>query len=233
MAKNFPIALSTIRPFLPDDVPTLADTLGNLPYTEERGYGFRALQQNGTYLTATLIKRRVNTIHQLDPDTRELISEEIFVFDEISFALDGRYRLLEVFGPLSHAASVRATLRGLMLSGTKLSPANIVPARLLGQLLEAGAQLDIQSMSVANFQHRDGIRGKYDIHTIPMDVAQQIIEQYPRNVKRAVVTVTLPSFDHFTLHILTRGGIRLDCAASQREALVAYLKSIYFKPLMS
>ena len=60
---------------------------------------------------------------------------------------------------------------------------------------------------------------------------QTIIQQYPRNVKRVVATLTLPSIGNFSLHILSKGGLRLSCEEGQVEAILSYLKSIHFEPV--
>ena len=229
MQKTYSIALSFLKPFLPDDIESFAQTFSEMPYSDERAYGFRQVRQEGAYLSAVLIRRTTSHIYQLDFELGELVSQEIFVFHEIPFALDAQFKLLEVYGPIQQAPKVRAILRSLTLSGTRISPVSLLPAQLLNDLLAAEGEVQINGLSVTNFQHRDGIRGRYDIQTIPRDVAQQILQEYPRNVKRAALSVTLPNFDHFNLQVSHKGNLRIKCEEHQLAQALQHLKTHHFE----
>ena len=171
MKKTVSVSLSYLKPFPPEDVDNFEQTFTEMPYTEERGFGFRAVARQDTYLGAVLINRRATFISQFDVEKRELVQEEIFLFDEIPFALDQSYQLLEVFGTANQAPKVRNALRSLIRSGTKISTIDLLPAQLIGDLIEVAEKVEIENLYVDNFQHQEGIRGRYDIHTLPSDVA--------------------------------------------------------------
>jgi hypothetical protein len=230
MSQQFPVSLSRIFPFHQEDLLALSDTLQDLPYTAERGYGFRYVELSEQILQATLIRRTTTTVKQFDAEARQVVARDIFIFHEIAFAIDAQFRLLTVFGPVSHAPKVRAVLRSLLQTGTKVNRADLAPAEVLSRLFEVAEAVSVQGLTVENFQHQEGVRGRYKIEVLPSAVAQQIVAQYPRNVLRAQVQVALPDLDEFGLQVSGGGRVKVACVESQFGPVLSALKALLFTP---
>lgn len=228
MRQTRTLAFSRITPFLPDDLANLEATLRQLPFTEERGFGFQTVTRNDHILSARLLLRQTTTLAQRQPESNTLFETEAFFYHDITFSIESPYKLLSVTGPLYQAPKVRQALRTVLLSGTRITPVTLVPAHILDGLLSNGADVAILKLSVLNFQHQPDIRGRYDIEAIPLEVGQHIMAEYPRNVQRASLRVTLRGWPVFVLHILQQGGLRLQAEAGDLPDILAFLKQLAF-----
>lgn len=211
------------------DLPVLSQALISASYTEEEGYGFSEINLiNEQTLTAKLLKRTPTTIPQFDLNSREFIETQIFIFNEISFAIDLQYQTLNVFGPTKNVPKVRSALFALLPSHVSVSHVQFLPAKLLPQLEGEFDDFNIEHLIVNNFQYGEGIVGKYIIKEAERLPAQAIIKIYAHDVIEISLSLNDAKFDNFLITISHRGTLKIRCSEDSFTDLLNTVKSILF-----
>lgn len=229
MLRSFAISLDYLTPLNAEDVKIFRQEFLAREYTDEQGYGFRNVILDNGYLSATLVKRTPILIPQFDFETGQIVEQKIFLYSEIEFALDAAFQLLEVFGPAKNAPKVRAVLRPLLRPETRLFSVNLAPAEVLPKLTKGTVQLSVDRLTVNNFQHREGIIGKYEMKLAKSEWAIDIINKYAHDVTKASLLIATDGLSEFALHISRRSRLTIKCEEEQFNNVFLFLKSVLFE----
>lgn len=229
MIKSFAISLEHLTPLNTEDVKNFRREFLTKNYTDEQGYGFRNVVLENDYLSATLVKRTPTLIPQFDFETGQIVEQNIFLYSEIEFALDATFHLLEIFGPAKDAPKVRAVLHPLLRSETRLFSVNLAPAEVLPKLAKASVQLSVDKLTVNNFQHREGIIGKYEMKLARGEWAMDMINKYAQDVTRASLSIAMDGMSEFALNISHRSRLTIKCEEEQFNNVFLFLKSVLFE----
>lgn len=228
MKKSFSVSLNHLKPLGDSDIEQLEEIFREMEYHDEQGYGFRNTKLKSQYLQSTLVKRTPTFLPQFDVASGEFVEQEFFLFSETEFAIDARYELLEIFGPVKQAPKVRTAVRPLLNTDTRLSSVNLSPTKVIQQLLPISDTIQIENLTINNFQYREGIVGRYSIKQIEAGVAETLMQNYNYDIVRGTISVLLSDFDVFTLQISNNGSLRIICEEIEFTEIFSYLKSFQF-----
>lgn len=228
MRSSFPVSFTEVNPL---NQELFVDTYNNLlstPYTEQEGFGFREIQLYDNFITATLVKRTPTYIPQLDTSTGQLNEREIFLYSKSKFGIDFRYGLLEIYGTVQHGPKVRSLLRGILPSQSRVSSVTLMLADTIKRLSEHSHAILVDSLTVSNFRHKEGIIGKYMMRITKAELAESILQEYKNDVIKAHLQITSSSVGNFALELSRSGYLLIICDESIFVKVFSYLKSIIF-----
>jgi hypothetical protein len=229
MRKSFSLSLNHIKPLDKGSIVDFRRRFLEMQYSDEQGFGFRKVSLSSNYLSAILLRRIPTFISQYDAKTGQLIEREIFLYSEIEFGLDGEFQLLEVYGAAKHASRVRAALRLVLQPESRLFSVNLAPAEVIPCLAQSFVRISVDKLTVDNFQHSDGIIGRYEMRLKFADLATDIIERYSHDVTRATISVASPDLGDFDIDVSNNGRLTVKCQEEQFADVFAHLKSVLFK----
>jgi hypothetical protein len=229
MRKSFSLSLSFIEPLDREAIMEFHRRFLELQYSEEQGLGFRKVSLSSDYISATLLKRTPTFISQYDAQTGQMIEREVFLYSEVGFGLDGEFQLLEVYGTAKDASKVRAALRLVLQPRSRLVPVNLAPADVILSLSQSSVRISVDRLTVANFQHSDGIIGRYDMRLTLPDLVTDIIEKYSHDVTKATISVVSSDFGDFDIDVSSSSRLTIKCEEQQFDEVFAYLKSFLFR----
>lgn len=213
------------------DIPKFQDLYKSLlatKYSDEQGFGFSHVSMSQNSLSASLIKRVPTTIPRFDLDIGQFIDEQIFLFSEIDFVISKAFNLIEIYGPVKNAPKVRVALYSLFHPEVQVTPIQFRPSAVYRKLLQAFTTITVDNLVVNNFQHKEGVIGRYTIKSAELNLVSQIISQYGHDVARLTCSVTNSVFGDFTFSISNNGSLRINCDEDQFLGLVNEMKSILF-----
>jgi len=228
MQRSLSLSLSYIEHLDQTSLRAFHKQFLEMHYNEAEGFGFQEVSIDDDYLAAKLVKRVTTIIPYFDFQAGRMIEREIYLYSEIEFAIDQTYQLLEVFGAARHAGKVRAALRPLLGPNISLISADLAPGEVIPRLVKKTSETQIERLTVNNFQHSEGIVGRYEMKLANSDLAMKIISRYKHDVVKARICLSIPTVSSFVINISQSGRLSLTCDETHLKDALSFLKSTLF-----
>lgn len=228
MKKSVTISLTKIDSITSEGIEDLYRVFVEDKYSHDKSFGFNKVENSKGYITASLVKRTPTFIQYFDTSTRQLIDREIFLYSEIRFGMDPQYQLLEIYGPAKDASKVRTAIRRFFPKQTKIAPVDLSPNIVISKLHKSSAKFSVNNLTINNFQHTQGVIGRYTMRLSTSDLAISLINQYSRDVTQAHITVLTSPIREFELNVSYEGNLRIICDDSKFTEVFSYIKTILF-----
>ena len=226
MQAKYSIYLGYYRPINRLGLNSFAENVSALEFNEERGYGFKDISLEGTYLTATLFKRNPVFISDFDPLTLQITKRQIFLFEEIDFAMDGKREMLEVYGASKAIPKLRSTIATALPQNIREEAVDTAPWRFIPGLLAYGGDILIERLIIQNFRYREAGVGKYEISIDNQVTALQLLAEYEYNVTKARFQLQLPGFPEVEIEASTSSRLVIKCAEKIFYELLDLVKDV-------
>ncbi len=226
MNASFPVSLTSISYPHPEFVNDVFEVLSSYPYSDQEGFGFQEVQSFENLVVATLVKRIPTFIPQLNIDTGEISDREIFLYSKYKFGLDFKYNVLETYGAAQNASKTRITLRQVLSSQLKFTTLELNLVDIIKRLNEYAKSIVIDNLTVANFQHIEGVTGRYAMRISDFAVAELILHKYSHDILKASLQVISSPLGNFTLHLSKASTIKIVCNEQQFSSVFSYVKSV-------
>jgi hypothetical protein len=197
--------------FYSELVKLISETSFNL----EESFGFKNLIRFSDYCTGTLLIRTPTNIPQLDITTGEFIDQTIYIFNEIDFLISKKYCLLIVFGSNTDSKEIIQTLSyrlGFIFTATLL---NFLPKNVIKKIYENGNLLEIERMTIQNFQYKEGIIGKYSLKAEKNLDVIDLLNIYKDDVISARFSIRTDQFEQINLALSSNGSISIRCDSNE------------------
>ena len=195
-------------------------------FDSEQGYGFQDINILGNIISAVLVKRSATFIQQINPTSGQLEENEIFVYARINFNIDFDYRTLDVLGPISNSGKVRSILRTLLKNEVSIASIVLAPHEVVNTFNLLDPVVNINSLTVNNFRHRDGITGRYDMKFSVPELAHEVITSYQHDIVKAQIQVMSSPVGEFEATISKNGHLNLVSQNDNLGEVCLYFKSI-------
>ena len=206
----------------------LQKNLETTTYNNADGYGFRNVVGSGKYVNATLVKRIPTFIPQFEEETGNIVEQEIFLYSKIDFGLDFNFDLLEVFGASKNASKVISSIYPLFQNDIRIEPLTLLPSNVISALsLEAHVTID--RLVVNNFQHKEGITGRYDMHIDNPKEALQILKTYGSEISKVNLILRVPNISEARMTFTTTGSIAIKSEEGDLPEILSFIKAKLFE----
>jgi hypothetical protein len=226
MITSISLSLSRIDSLDITQLDSLRATLSSTVFDQSEGTGFQNVAVEEYILSAVLVKRSSTFIQQLNPESGVLDDSEIFVYTHIQFCIDYRYHTLDVFGPLSNASKVRTVLRPLLRHGTSVTAISLLPHIVVPKFNLPDVRSNVETLSVNNFRHREGMIGKYTMRINLPGLADEILDEYQSDVVQAQIRLILPSGSEFDATFSQTGQIKISGQEDELADGLLFCKSV-------
>ena len=224
MAKTFPLSWFDTTSVDKEMLNNLRSHFLSLRYSHDIGYGFRNVVMEGFCLSAVLVKRTATIISQFDMETGHLIDQEVFLFAEIGFRIDREHQLLEIFGPARDASKAIPVLRALLGDKVGLTPVSLRPSEVVELVAAKSERFVVERLTVNNFQHRDGVIGRYEMRITMPDLVTEIIHKYASDLSRITIMVSDEASGDFAVSSTGVGRLTVKCLEDRLDDALSFLK---------
>lgn len=229
MKASMSIQLHRLQPLSNARLGALATLMSDMEYSAESTFGFRDIHFEADVLSATLVKQTVTTIRSYDAQRQALVDQEIHLYTEADFALDSRYQLLEVFGPATNASKVRVSLRPFLDRAHTLEAASLAPVVVVPRLVRRLEACEVDRLSVINFEHLQGVLGRYEVRLLTPGFAQDTLARYGHDVTKASLQCSLRRIGAVELVISSYGRLQISGEEETIEPAYYDIKSALFE----
>jgi hypothetical protein len=223
------IILSTFNIPDEDGLAKLMKGLNDMPYTDERGFGFESIEADGDLISAILIKRNATYIYEYDAQSKEMVKRQIMLFSEISFEIDLEYHVLSVFGQAIYLTQLRSAFRTALNFNYEVGHTNLSPYHIYTTLLKKDVQVTFQSLCVEKFVYNNGISGKLIGQVIDDAVATELVETYKTDVNKALLKINIDDEHGFSLQVANNGAVKFHSTADTFAEHFNFFKLTLFK----
>jgi hypothetical protein len=206
----------------------LQKKLETTAYNNADGYGFREVVGTNKYINSTLVKRIPTFIPQFEPETGNIVEQEIFLYSTIAFGLDFNFDLLDVHGSNKNVSKVISSLYPLMLDDISVEPINLLLTKVI-KSLSSEARVAISRLVVGNFQYKEGITGRYDMRIDDPKEALQILKKYESEISKVSLALGISNISEAKITITTTGGITLKTDESDLPEILGFIKAKLFE----
>lgn len=223
------IILSTFNLPDKDNLAKLLQGLNEVPYTDERGFGFENVDADDDLISATLIKRNATYIYDYDAQSKEMVKRQIMLFSEISFEIDLEHNVLSVFGQAIYFTQLRSALRNALTFNYEIGHTNLSPYHIYTTLLKKGVKVTFQSLCIEKFVYNNGISGKLIGQVIDDTVATELVETYKTDVNKALLKINIDDEHGFGLQVANNGAVKFHSTAETFAQHFNFFKLTLFK----
>jgi hypothetical protein len=228
MDKNFTISFIRLENLQPDDLQNIRAKLLETKYDEILGFGFTKVSGSSDYINATLVKRTPTYIPEFEIETLQFIQKEIFLFNEIDFEIDFKFSILEIFGSTKIASKVLSALVPIIDKRIRINPIQFTPVAVAQRVIESGLLKNVERLVINNFEHMDGVIGRYDMKINDASLGVKIIKEYNDEISKLVLNVSTPEVDHIRLGISRNGTLNIRCEESFLSETLLRMKNSLF-----
>ena len=216
--------------FLSEEVPANAwEAIRDSIYTEENGLGITNVNLEEEKLTATLIKRIPTYILDYNQLTAQFEKKQIYIFSEVSFTIDIKYRLLIVHGANSGVPQVKAFLKSVFKSKYELRQIEFIPYNFYHALKELDVTSYFQEASIDRFNYKNGVVGKFSAKIIDQTIGDEIFTEYRSDINKVLFKLKMKNDREFLLQVCSNGSFTVVGDDTESEVYFPLIKDILNK----
>lgn len=226
MKKRFNIVFNNYE-FADGDIPSsqkkLLDTFNKTVYTDERGFGFKKIEDEANIIYATLIKRTMTSVLEYISEDNEFRNIDIPIFEEVKFSFDTNMSLLYTFGAANNLNKLKMAIRNTFASTITYKALYLSPVEIMNKLLNNNKDsIKVTELIISNFKHKDGIIGKYIAKVNKQNIISDILKDYAKEIQKISISI-LGDLD-YELIIASNQSLTIKCAEDDFYTILEFLK---------
>ncbi len=198
-------------------------TLQSLPYSDDVGFGYDNIEELENVVYAILIKRTVTKILEYDSETKEFISREVPIYEEITFSMDFEKRLLYTYGVATNHNRIKSALRNTFDSPFTYAYIDSSPINIMDKITSNIRNYNIDEIAIQRFTHKNGAIGKYIAKITKQDIGKELIKEYLSEIQK--ISINIYEEDEFQLIISANNSISIKCEEDDFFKILENIKS--------
>lgn len=228
MEKNISVSLIRLEKLKLADLEGIRSAMLESVYDEHTGYGFTNVSGSVDYISGSIVIRTPTFIPQLQTDTWQIVPKEFFLYSEIEFEIDFSLSLLEIFAPVKNTSKVTSHIIPLLGKDVRVSPIIFSPMLVYKNLINNNLLKCVERLVVNNFQHMDGITGRYDMKINDPSLGLDIITKYNEGISKVVLIIIPPNSSDVKLTISKNGNLIIRCDENVLPDVLDQIKNTLF-----
>lgn len=227
MKKRFNIVFSDF--YLNDKEPLypkshLIDILNEIPYLDEKGFGYKNIEEEDNIIYATLIKRTITSVLEYIVEDNEFRNIDIPIFEEIKFSIDINKSLLYSFGAISNLNKIKTALRNSFDTPFTYKTLPLSPVEIMDKFLNNNNDISfiIKELIISNFKHKEGIIGKYIAKINKQNIITEILKDYSKEIQK--ISISVLGNIEYDLTISSNQSLSIKCKEDDLFVILENLK---------
>lgn len=210
------------------NIKSVYKNLQNKTYNNDSGLGYKNVEIIASYINATLVRNMPTFILQPEPETNNVIEQEIILINEIDFGLDFKFDLLDIYGSGKNVPKVLSSIFPIM--GKNVTTSNIIlsPFRIIKKISEQ-YDVTVERLVVNNFQLLDGLVGKYDVRIQDKKAASSIIKKFGADISKANLIIKTTEYGSVKFGVSTNGNISIKTEEDAFFEVLELIKTLLFE----
>lgn len=210
------------------NIKSVYKNLQNKTYNNDSGLGYKNVEIIASYINATLVRNMPTFILQPEPETNNVIEQEIILINEIDFGLDFKFDLLDIYGSGKNVPKVLSSIFPIM--GINVTTSNIIlsPFRIIKKISEQ-YDVTVERLVVNNFQLLDGLVGKYDVRIQDKKAASSIIKKFGADISKANLIIKTTEYGSVKFGVSTNGNISIKTEEDAFFEVLELIKTLLFE----
>jgi hypothetical protein len=210
------------------NIKSVYKNLQNKTYNNDSGLGYKNVEIIASYINATLVRNMPTFILQPEPETNNVIEQEIILINEIDFGLDFNFDLLDIYGSGKNVPKVLSSIFPIM--GINVTTSNIIlsPFRIIKKISEQ-YDVTVERLVVNNFQLLDGLVGKYDVRIQDKKAASSIIKKFGADISKANLIIKTTEYGSVKFGVSTNGNISIKTEEDAFFEVLELIKTLLFE----
>lgn len=210
------------------NIKSVYKNLQNKTYNNDSGLGYKNVEIIASYINATLVRNMPTFILQPEPETNNVIEQEIILINEIDFGLDFKFDLLDIYGSGKNVPKVLSSIFPIM--GENVTTSNIIlsPFRIIKKISEQ-YDVTVERLVVNNFQLLDGLVGKYDVRIQDKKAASSIIKKFGADISKANLIIKTTEYGSVKFGVSTNGNISIKTEEDAFFEVLELIKTLLFE----
>jgi hypothetical protein len=205
-------------------------SLQNNTYNNDLGLGYKNVEIIASYINATLVRNMPTFILQPEPETNNVIEQEIILVNEIDFGLDFKFDLLDIYGSGKNISKVLSAIFPIMGRNVTTNTVVLSPVRIIKKFSER-YETTVERLVVNNFQLVDGVVGKYDVRIQDNKAASSIIKKFSADISKANLIIKTREYGSVRLGVSTNGSISIKAEEDAFLEVLVLVKTFLFERL--
>lgn len=192
-------------------------------YEDEKGFGFGQTSLENDYLDGTLIKR--TPVFVPDFINNRISKREIFIYSEVSFAIDFTNLFLEVHDSAKQVSKVIQALRKVLDGKVAITECKLFPSALIPKLKGKANSLVVNRLIINNFKYEEDIVGKYSARVLNTKKALDLLSEYGHDVVKAEVQIE-DKANVYLIEFHSAGRIAVKCEDARFQDILFFFKGV-------
>lgn len=227
MKKRFNIVFSDF--YLKDEKTLypkkdLLDILKGTPYLDEKGFGYKNIEEEDSVIYVTLIKRTITSVLEYIVEDNEFRNIDIPIFEEIKFSIDIDKSLLYSFGAVGNLNKIKIALRNTFDTPFTYKALPLTPVEVMDKLLthDKDSAFIITELIINNFRHKEGIVGKYIAKINKQNIISEILNDYSKEIQK--ISISVLGNIEYNLTISSNQSLSIKCEEDDLFMILENLK---------
>lgn len=224
MNKRISLLLYELDSLTTDDLSELAASLIDSPFSDAMEFGFYNIDHHINYLSAIFIKKSPTYISEYDSEKEMFIRRTIYIYSNISFALDSEYNMLEVYGSQKDSSKLRGVLVSNYLKNKTIKQISFPVFKMISRLQLESSEFFVSKLRIDNFVYKEKAYGCFNISKIENDFLYEILKDYKNEISRVSLKIDLDEIRNIELTFTSSG--QLSIKSKDYENVLIMLKSL-------
>lgn len=200
----------------------------NQTYNNDSGLGYKDVGITASYINATLVRNMPTFILQPEPETNNVVEQEIILVNEIEFGLDFKFDLLDIYGAGKNIPKVLSAIFPVVGKNVTTDSLLLSPVRMIKKISEQ-YEVVVDRLVVNNFQLVEGIVGKYDMRIQDKKASSSIIKKYGADITKANILIKTDEYGIVKFGISSSGSISIKSEDEVFFEVLDLIKTILFE----
>jgi len=223
-SSPFTANLSELR-LSQEDYENLIDGIRDMPYTEDRSFGFVPETTEEGGLSANLVFRTATTIPDINESTQEIEPIEQKRTDLIPFEVDREKGILTVFANKEDTRKLTTRLSSLANWGLTTEPLSLNLDSLYHHISTGPYSSSITGLRIQDFSINQHTNGSYHLKVFEEHEGERLLEEYEDDVSYITVEFEVRG-DSVTIGFYDSGSVRFYSKTDEDEELLEHVKNV-------
>lgn len=173
----------------------------------EQGFQILAVLKNENVYSVDILKRIPTYLFDFDDKSKSLNKKESFLFKQINFQIDLTDYTIKTLGGAINNNDVKLFIKR-KLKNLVVSPIEFDIKFVYDNLTSNDFEVNIKSLSIRNFNYKNGLVGKFSGQIIDKSIVDEIFLNYKSDILKAVFIIAFNSYE-FDMQIFPNGAIKI------------------------
>lgn len=210
------------------NIKNVYKNLQNNTYSNDLGLGYKNVEVLTSYINATLIRNMPTFILQPEPETNNVIEQEIILVNEIDFGLDFKFDFLDIYGSGKNIPKVLSAIFPIIGKNVTTNSVALSPVRIIKKISEQ-YEVTVERLVVNNFQFVDGVTGKYDVRIQDKKAASSLLKKFGADISKANLIITTSEYGNVKFGVSAGGSISIKSEEDVFFEVLELIKTLLFE----